>query len=395
MSSPLLITLCSLLLLSYLFDLSFSRTRIPPVLLLLLLGWASARMAEWFGFVLPDLHEALKLIGTVGLILIVLEGSLELELQKNKLPLVLRSFLGSLLPLFMLAFGLAWAFNFFYNCGLRLALLNAIPLCVISSAIAIPSATNLSKGLREFITYESSLSDIFGVLFFNFVLYNNTLNQQSLADFSLEFLLMLLISLVSTLVLSLLLNNISHHIKFFPIILLSILIYALSKQFHLPALLFILIFGLFLANSEKLKSIPFLNFINPEKLEQEVSRFKELLGEAAFLVRSLFFLIFGYLIQTEDVLNRETLPWSLAIMAGILILRSIQLKLSGIKLSPVLFIAPRGLISILLFLSISPDLRLPINNTSLVLQIILLSVFLLVPGLVIHKKADTNPPQKV
>ena len=35
-------------------------------------------------------------------------------------------------------------------------------LCVISSSIAIPSVKYLSSYNREFITYESSLSDIFG-----------------------------------------------------------------------------------------------------------------------------------------------------------------------------------------------------------------------------------------
>jgi hypothetical protein len=38
-----------------------------------------------------------------------------------------------------------------------------------------------------------------------------------------------------------LLNKIQHHIKFVPIVLLIILIYEISKIFHLPALIFILV----------------------------------------------------------------------------------------------------------------------------------------------------------
>jgi hypothetical protein len=41
--------------------------------------------------------------------------------------------------------------------------------------------------------------------------------------------------------LSFLLNKIQHHIKFVPIVLLIILIYEISKIFHLPALIFILV----------------------------------------------------------------------------------------------------------------------------------------------------------
>jgi potassium/hydrogen antiporter len=110
---------------------------------------------------------------------------------------------------------LAYLFNDISGCGYKLALLNAIPLAVISSAIAIPSARNLSPVNREFITYESSLSDIFGVLLFNFVNINDGLSLHALLNFSGELGLMLFISLISILVLSLLLNNISHHVKFF------------------------------------------------------------------------------------------------------------------------------------------------------------------------------------
>ena len=45
-------------------------------------------------------------------------------------------------------------------------------LAIISSAIAIPSAQSLDQKSREFIIYESSLSDIIGVIVFNFVALN-------------------------------------------------------------------------------------------------------------------------------------------------------------------------------------------------------------------------------
>lgn len=271
-----------------------------------------------------------------------------------------------------------------------MALLNAIPLAVISSAIAIPSVRNLSPVNREFITYESSLSDIFGVLLFNFVNMNDGVTSQALLNFSGELGLMLFISLITTLVLSLLLNSISHHIKFFPIILLIVLIYAIAKQFHLPALVFILLFGLFLANSEKLKTIHWLARFKPEKLETEVNKLKELLGEATFLVRSLFFLLFGFLIQTNEVLNVNTLPWAAGIVFGILFLRFLQLNLSGLNTSPMLFIAPRGLITILLFLSINESKRISLVNASLIIQVILLSAFVMMIGLMFSKRETSK-----
>ncbi len=390
MTGSILIILCSLLLISYLFELSTARTKIPSVVVLLVMGWVCAQLVAYFGLNVPDLSSALQVIGTVGLILIVLEGSLELEFNKGKTKLVIKAIVGSLIPLLLLSFSLAYLFNVFIGCGFKLALLNAIPLAVISSAIAIPSARNLSPDNREFITYESSLSDIFGVLIFNFVSMNDGVTSHSLLNFSGELGLMLFISLITTLVLSLLLNNISHHVKFFPIILLIVLIYTIAKQFHLPALVFILLFGLFLANSEKLKAIPWLSRFKPEKLEKEVNKLKELLIEATFLVRSLFFLLFGFLIQTAEVLNLTTLPWAGGIVLGILLIRFFQLKLSGLKTSPMLYIAPRGLITILLFLSIDETMRISLVNPSLIIQVILLSAFVMMLGLMFSKRETSK-----
>ncbi len=390
MTGSILIILCSLLLISYLFELSTARTKIPSVVVLLVMGWVCAQLVAYFGLNVPDLSSALQVIGTVGLILIVLEGSLELEFNKGKTKLVIKAIVGSLTPLLLLSFSLAYLFNVFIGCGFKLALLNAIPLAVISSAIAIPSARNLSPDNREFITYESSLSDIFGVLIFNFVSMNDGVTSHSLLNFSGELGLMLFISLITTLVLSLLLNNISHHVKFFPIILLIVLIYTIAKQFHLPALVFILLFGLFLANSEKLKAIPWLSRFKPEKLEKEVNKLKELLIEATFLVRSLFFLLFGFLIQTAEVLNLTTLPWAGGIVLGILLIRFFQLKLSGLKTSPMLYIAPRGLITILLFLSIDETMRISLVNPSLIIQVILLSAFVMMLGLMFSKRETSK-----
>ena len=87
MTIPIIIALCVLLLIAYLFDLSSARTRIPSVILLILLGWLARQAAGMFEVTLPDLTVLLPVFGTVGLILIVLEGSLELELNRSKIKL--------------------------------------------------------------------------------------------------------------------------------------------------------------------------------------------------------------------------------------------------------------------------------------------------------------------
>jgi cell volume regulation protein A len=178
-----------------------------------------------------------------------------------------------------------------------------------------------------------------------------------------------------------LLSKIKHHIKFAPIILMIVLIYDISKIYHLPALIFILLFGLFLGNLDELKHIKFIQRLQPEILNKEVHKFKELTIEIAFLVRSLFFLLFGYLIQTSELFNSETIIWAIGITFGVFIFRFIFLKLFKLKLDPLLFIAPRGLITILLFLSIPQNQVISLANKSLIIQVIILTALVMMIGI--------------
>ncbi|MEA5256300.1 sodium:proton antiporter [Arcicella aquatica] len=381
MSTTIIITVCSLLLIAYAFDLTASRTKIPSVILLLLLGWLVKQVTTFTNVRVPNLTAILPVLGTIGLILIVLEGALELELDKSKIPIIKKSFIVGFFPMVILAFLMAATFQYFGGGSFKNNLTNVIPLCVVSSAIAIPSVKNLKATDKEFIIYESSLSDIIGVLFFNFMALNATINVASFTEFALELLIIIIVSFVSTATLSFLLSKIEHPIKFGPIILLVILIYAIAKLYHLPSLVFILLLGLFLGNLDKLKQFHWIQRLKPDQLEVEVNKFHELVGEATFLIRALFFLLFGYLIESAEILNTDTLNWALGIVFMIFLIRAIQLKLSKLNLRPLLFVAPRGLITILLFLAIEPNQHIPLMNKSLIIQVIVLTALVMMFGL--------------
>ncbi|MBK8786532.1 MAG: sodium:proton antiporter [Chitinophagaceae bacterium] len=391
MTSAIIITICTLLLIAYIFDLTSSKTKIPSVILLLLLGWGVRQLSVALDINIPDLSRLLPIFGTIGLILIVLEGSLELELNKSKISVIKKSFIAALLPILAMSFLLAFAFQYFQTgLSLRDALTNAVPFCVISSAIAIPSVKYLSAANREFITYESSLSDIFGVIFFNFIALTELNKSHTALESGLQLLIMIGVSFFATILLAFLLSKIDHHIKFVPIVLLILLIYAIAKLYHLPALIFILIFGLFLGNLDELKRFRWINKLKPDELNVEVHKFKELITEGTFLIRTVFFLLFGYLIETAEIINSDNFLWAAGIVAVALIIRAIQFKITKIPMFPMLFIAPRGLINILLFLSIVPAQQIPLVNKSLILQVVLLSALVMMIGLVATgKKKET------
>jgi Kef-type K+ transport system membrane component KefB len=391
MSTAIIITLCSLLLLAYLFDVSAPKTKIPTVILLLLLGWGVKNTSIILNIDIPNLEPILPILGTIGLILIVLEGALELELEPSKFEMIKKSTLLALIQMLVISFGLALSFQYFGGSTFKAGLINAIPLAIVSSAIAIPSAKNLLQNEKEFITYESSLSDIFGVIFFNFILANDHLNASSFGMFLLQLLLMIIVSMASTIILSYLLKRINHSIKFIPIILLVILIYSISKVYHMPSLIFILIFGLFIGNIDELKKISWINRMKPENLNQEVHKFKEITTEITFMIRALFFLLFGYLINISELLNMDTALWAFLLTGSIFMLRYLVIYLFQLKQNPILFIAPRGLITILLFLSIPSSQQFYMANKSLILQVIILSAFVMMFGLINYKKV----PEKV
>ena len=386
MTIQLIITISILLLLAYVFDITASKTKIPSVILLLLLGFGAKLVTESLNISIPNLNPILPILGTIGLILIVLEGSLELEINKSKLPLILKSSIVALIPLLVISFGIAYYLNHFEHLPLKLALASAIPIGIISSAIAIPSARNLLNNEKEFITYESSLSDIFGVIFFNFITLNDNIGSKTFGDFSLELLTMLGLSFVATLLLAGFLNKIQHHIKFVPMIILVLLIYGIAKLFHLPALIFILIFGLFIGNIDELRHYKFIQKFHPVNFTKDVHKFREITTELAFLIRALFFMLFGFLMDLGDVLNSETILFALCITLGIFIVRFMILKIFKLQTNPLVFIAPRGLITILLFLSIPISQQIEQIDKSLIIQVIILSALIMMIGLMRYKK---------
>ena len=224
MELSITITLCGLVLLSYVFDITAPKTRIPSVILLLLLGYFVKQALLFFNkfkyasIDIPDLSPALPILGTVGLILIVLEGKLDLEFNRSKFMAINKSFWMAMLSLIFLTGGFAWFVHDYFGVEWRIGLLNAMPLFIISSAIAIPSVRHLGKKNQELVVYESSLSDVLGVTFFNFFLLHSTINARAFFDFGIELLIMVVISFVATVGLSYLLSKSRHHIKFVTVI---------------------------------------------------------------------------------------------------------------------------------------------------------------------------------
>ncbi len=357
----ILIVLPLLIVFSYIFDLIARKTKFPSVILLMFTGiliriGTTVYGINEFGF----LDNLIPVLGTIGLILIVLEGALELEITAEKFPVIIKGFLAAGIILILNIVAISLAFEHLLGMSAQAAVIYATPLSIISSAVAIPSSAGLREQEKEFVVYESTFSDILGIMVFNYAIRQFETNKalvsaESLIALGLQILGVIVISLLITFCLFYLLQKIEHHVKFFLILALLILVYAFGKFFHLPALVTIFIFGLFLSNVKALLPDFMKQRLDIEATEKGLHEFHILTAESTFLVKTFFFLFFGFSIDVTAFTSADPFIYGLLIFGIMLGLRYGYFILTTFKItpSPLVFISPRGLISILLFLQIA------------------------------------------
>lgn len=392
----ILIFLSLIVVFSYIFDLGAKKTKIPSVILLFGTGLALQYILGYFGIAQFDLSHILPVVGTVGLVLIVLEGALELRFKKDKVKLI-RQTLGSAFFI-LIATSLAVTFLFRYTTHLpfQTCLVNAIPLGIISSSIAIPSASDLKNEKREFVIYDSSFSDILGIMFFNFAIQNETYGLDAYLHLGQDTLITLVIAVVISVVFLFLMKRITHHIKFFLILSLLILVYAIGKVFHLSALIVVLFLGLFLNNAELIPISKFKQLFLYEKLRNDLNQFLMLTAESAFIIRTFFFLMFGYTMNIYALINLSVLMNGILITLIIYGTRALYLKYAAkTKLIPEVFIAPRGLISILLLFAIPDSMKLSDTVDGLLLFVILATSLGMTYGLIRNRKGKVEDEEVI
>ena len=139
-SFNLIIAAAIIVILSFWFNGISKKTNIPSVLMLIVLGVILQYILKYFIPDIPDFSGSLEILGTVGLIMIVLEAALELELKREKLVPILKATAIALIGLVASAWVAALIiYQFIPEMTMQSAWLYATPLSILSSAIIIPS----------------------------------------------------------------------------------------------------------------------------------------------------------------------------------------------------------------------------------------------------------------
>lgn len=391
-SYTLIIAGSLIIIISYFFNILSRRTSIPSVLMLISIGIILKIVLEAFGYINLNFFTALELLGVIGLILIVLEASLDLELTREKWPIIRKSFSVAFISLVVSAILIALIFQYTLNTEFSKALLYAIPVSILSSAIIIPSVENLRKDKKEFLIYEGAFSDILGIMFFYYLL--RSFEKSSGSSFalyvSISILLTIIISVISSFVLVILFQRLKNQTRLFLLMAALLLLYSLGKMVHLSSLLIIITFGLVLHNRQLFFTGVLKERMNNDDADKVYTDFKLITFESSFAVRSFFFVVFGLSITLSSLVSLKVIGISASVLGVLFLFRIAIVKLFiGNDIFPQIFIAPRGLITVLLFYSIPSKHLIPQFKPGILLFIILGSCILMTWALIMSKRKDS------
>jgi potassium/hydrogen antiporter len=324
-------------------------TRVPDIIVLLLIGITLGPILHWVN---PAHFEGvIRFLGTLALILILFEGGLELRLRQ-----ALRYFPAGLL-LVVLSFGLSLALialmgHWLLHLEWTDCLLLGAALGCTSGTIVIPALQqiNTPDPVKITLTIEASLGEVIAVLLVGSLLKAN--DQGSLigglaSDFSRHIAVSLLLGFIIGALWSRLWPKIAGSPNSNILNLGVVLgVYALGDFFHGSGLLTVLIFGVTLANLPR-----------TPHMTRQGARMMAFHAEFSFLVRSFFFVLLGVVAQ---FVSRKYLLPIVGILAALLLARYVAMIGSRWVVKDVtreqtellFWMLPRGLVTAVLALAI-------------------------------------------
>ena len=339
----------ALLVLAFVANRLSKLTRVPDIIVLLLIGVTLGPILHWVN---PEAFKgAIHILGMLALILILFEGGLELRLRQ-----ALRYFPAGLL-LVVLSFGLS--LGLIALMGRALLHLDWNDCLLLGAALGCTSGTIVIPALQQIVapepvkitlTIEAALGEVIAVLMVGSML--NMGAQQSLltgmaADFSHNIIIALIVGIAVGALWSRLWPLVAG-LPYSNILNLGVVlgVFAIARYAGGSGLLAELIFGVTLANVPR----------TPHMVRQNL-RMLAFHAELSFLVRSFFFVMLGIVAQ---FISRKYIVPILGILAALILARFLAVQLSRWAVRDVtrrqtellFWMLPRGLVTAVLALEI-------------------------------------------
>jgi cell volume regulation protein A len=342
-----------LVFLAHLFTGIFSRTRIPDVILLMIIGIG---VGPVLGLTSPSVFGAVgPVFTTVTLIIILFESGLALKLS------MLRSALGGAVTLAPLSFFSTMIIVTGF--GVWLADLEILPALILgaivgstSEAVVIPLVKQLKikEETQTLLSVESSVNDVLSIVVTIALVQAYTMGQFNVAttagDLLASFLVALVLGIVGALIWSVLLNRI-HAIKnaMFTTPAFVFVIFGITELMGFSGAIAALAFGVTIGNIENIRFPVFktLTAKDPVGLNQTEKVF---FSEVAFLLKTFFFIYLGIsleLISTHLIIVGVVLT-ALAFAVRLPVVRFVNRNLPPKEASVMAVMVPKGLAAVVL-----------------------------------------------
>jgi potassium/hydrogen antiporter len=327
-------------------------TRVPDIIVLLLIGISLGPVFHWVDPL--RFEDAISILGTLALILILFEGGTELRLRQ-----ALRYFPAGLL-LVVLSFGLSLGLvaimgRFLLHLQWTDCLLLGAVLGCTSGTIVIPALQQIKTPdpVKITLTVESSLGEVIAVLMVGSLL--NDTGQKSLIgglahDFSHHIIVSLLVGVLVGAIWSRLWPKLAGQ-PYTSILNLGVVlgVYSVASYLEGSGLLAVLIFGVTLANLPR-----------TPHMTRQGARLLAFHAEFSFLVRSFFFVLLGVVAQ---IVGRQYIVPIIGILLALVLARYLAMQGSRWVVRDVtrqdtellFWMLPRGLVTAVLALAVVGD----------------------------------------
>jgi NhaP-type Na+/H+ or K+/H+ antiporter len=304
--APFVLSVGLIIFAAHLFTAIFERTKIPDVLPLIILGiiigptMFNIVSVNDFGYVGP-------LLSAIALILMLFEGGSHLTL--DVLRTTLKNCVSLAVSTFIFTFVIsACTIYYVFGGGILPAFFTGAVLGSISPAVVVPivKMLNVSEKTKSLLVVESAITDVLSIVLALGVLKAFQFGQTSLVEF-------IGTNLIATMAMSLLVgfggaliwSAILEKLRKFPntiftSLAFTFILYGFSESLGYSGPLAILVFGLVLANSQKIP-LHFIQKFGTDHLVEFTNIEKTLFSEVIFLVKTFFFIFLGISIQFGEV----------------------------------------------------------------------------------------------
>jgi hypothetical protein len=227
-----------------------------------------------------------------------------------------------------------------------------------------------------------------GIMMFYFLVGElNPASEGGVGGFALNVFITIVLSIIARYAIILIFQQIKSQAKLFLLIAVLLLLYAIGKQLHLSSLLIILIFGLVIANMKLFFKGKLGRFLDYDKAHRIYHELHIVTLETAFVVRTFFFVIFGLTISIASLFSITVALISLLMILSIYAIRFVLLRtFYGSDILPQLFIAPRGLITVLLFYAIPTEAQVSTFEPGILLFVIIGTSLIMTWAMIKDKK---------